>query len=438
MNQLITRFNFKGAYLELRKSKRVFFCGPGITREIAEVLIQLAKGNVDCLLYLVCDLDEQNDYRGLNEIEELNKLFLLPNVVIKNSKGINVSFITNFTDFNFYLFPVSKILKDEPGGYNAASFNGLTGTTLFGQFFPEIVSSAPANFLKIIKLQKEAIFNKLSDEFEDDDTVENILGDKLDVALITEKEIKSIQKKVKEFPPEKPDLQRIVNFISTYIQVVDLKFEGANWQGRTVTIPKKLIPFKSEILRKNLDSKLKIFTQDDENESLKKFNELKKKVEDLRKEFLFRSKLRKKSIIKINEKSQFKIKVDELHKEVETFKDSLFTLVKAQILLSKERIKSELVDFYIENPDDDMKKYKGNFEGMVRDEVDGKTGKIKFPTVNEIVGELGLTISFLNFTYEDFEDEKFLEELAGWDKLTREEYFKLFDKQKAFGTINKQ
>ena len=156
-------------------------------------------------------------------------------------------------------------------------------------------------------MQRETELNELIDK----NTLFTQSQKPLNVEQISIEQISQIQKALKEFPPEKPDLQRRVNFIKTYIQVVDLKFSGANWQSVRVTIPQKLIPFKNEVLKKNLDSRLKIFSENIVDESVKGFNALKSQIDDLRKEYLFRSKLRDKSIIKLNEKPEFEKSVKE-------------------------------------------------------------------------------------------------------------------------------
>lgn len=439
MNELITKLDFSVDIQGLKDSSYIFYCGPGINIEIANTLLNFATQGV--LVFIVVDLDANNDYRGLNEIEEINKLFVLPNVTIKNSKGINVSFISNLIDFNYYLFPVSKILKSSPEGYNAAAMDAVVATEIFGKFFPELIDKEHSLFLRIIRRQKENMISKLTEDIEDmhdeEQVIYELLSDQFECTSVSKEEIDVIRQKVKEFPPEKPDLTRKINFISTYIQVVDFKFEGANWQSASVTIPKRLIPFKNESLKKNLDSKLKIFTKDNENESLKNFNKLKKEVDELRKEYFFRSKHRSKSIIKLNERNAFKTKFDSLLAKVNAFKDSLFELVQSQIQLSKNNIKNELYQYYLINPDSKMEKYRGNsnFNSMVNDEVDNMMREIKFPTVYDIIGELELTLSYLNFTYEDFEDLKFLEELSTWDKLSNDEFFMLFEKQKGFALM---
>lgn len=424
MKELITKFEFYE--LLLTDSNNYFYCAPGITEEVGEVLIRIAEQNR--FIFIICDMDLQNDYRGMNDIKHLKKLFQNPKVKIKNSKGINVSFISDLKELNYFVFPVSKIFKDEPEGYNAVAFDGLLALKLFTQFFPEMVSDNSNYFLEQFERQKTNQINEI--EKTEETLIENLQVD-LNVEPISIEEIEEIERQVEKYPPETPDLMRKVNLINTYIQVVDLKFEGANWQSKRVTIPQKLIPYKSEELKKNLDSKLRLFSKDDENDSLNEFNEFKSKIDDIRKEFLFRSKLRDKNIIKTNEKEEFKKRINDLIAEVGEFKDKLFSLVNSQIINSKSKIREELVEFYKNNPDDEMKQFKASFTEVVDEVVDNLMGRIHFPRVSEIIGELKLSFSFLNFTSEDYDDEVFLTELAGWDKLSNEEYKRLFDKEKA-------
>ncbi len=432
MKENITILDFKNVFEQIKKSKFIFYCAPGITKEIGPELRKLA--NEVQKIFIVCDLDEQNDYRGLNEIDELSKLYKSDNVHFKNSKGINVSLISNFEEYNYFLFPVSKIIKKVPEGYNAVTFDGFRALSLFTLFFPEEVNELQNEFNILFNSQKKIEIERL-DKIKD--PIQELSHISLEVVPVTIRDIENIQKTVKEFPPEKPDLQRKVNFINTFIQVVDLKFEGSNWQSRKITIPQKLNSFISEDLKQNMESKLKIFSKDDSNESLNEFENLKKQVDELRKEFTFRSKQRNKSILKLNEKEAFKNKVESLKLKVNDFKESLFETVNSQIEKNEKEIKNELYKSYLSNPRPEFKEYKGqaSFEKRVMFYVESIMKELKFPSAIEITDEMKLTLSFLNFTAEDFEDDDFLSELADWHKLSTDEYYKLFEKEKGFQVL---
>lgn len=428
MADIIRRLDLKTIAAGVSANRLIFYCGPGVIEEVGGALLSLTdKGH---RLYIVCDLDVQNDYRGLNDISMLSMLFNHPKVVVKRSKGINVCLFSDLDEHNYFIFPVSKIFKESPEGYDAVAFDATLAIRLFAQFFPEIAAKDSPKFQELFEAKKQNELSRLSQLTPTDSD-----SDGVDSETVNQEDISAIEQKVKEFPPEKPDLMRRVNFINTYIQVVDLKFDGANWQTRKVVVPKHLIPFKDETIKKNLESKLRLFSTEDKDKSQIGFNALRQKYDLLRKKYLFRSRLRDKSIIKLNEKAEFKQEVMKLQGEVNAFRDSLFRQVKTQIEKAKERITTELIAFYRENPTEGMKKYRGNMEEVLKDEVDHLVRhEMQFPKVDDIIGELNLSFSFLNFTYEDFEDSKFLEELAEWDKLSHEEYLLLFQKHKGFAS----
>ena len=228
----------------------------------------------------------------------------------------------------------------------------------------------------------------------------------------------TVQVDLKENPPLNPDFKRTVEFYSNKFQYAKLEFKGANLMHRKLDLPPKALPIMDALLVKKLETKLKLFDEDDEDECFKPLNEYKSEINKLRETYLTKIKSRDESILDKKRKSEFEKKLIELEKGLNNVKLETINNLSAQINATKKRLLKDLTDFFIANPKALFPNHPNLWQGnevYVKDEAISLSEeiifKIKWPKAHLLLDEFKLIIQYSDITFENLKDESFISEI---------------------------
>lgn len=154
----------------------------------------------------------------------------------------------------------------------------------------------------------------------------------------------------KRNPPLNPDFKRIVEIYSNKFQYVKLKFEGANLKNRKIKLTAKALPIADANLKKRLETKLNLFSQENGKESFTALNDLKEQYTIIREKYLKKMKSRDESLLNKIDKDNFMGEIERFKKSVNEAKKINLTDIANTILETKEQLLKDLEDFFISNP----------------------------------------------------------------------------------------
>lgn len=420
------------SFYELIKTatQRIFVSLPNIHEEFAESILT-AKAHVRDIRITI-DVSESNYRNGYGNINAVEKLKQNGVAIFECSKN-RISFVI-CDEEAYFIFPESRIFAYDDIGSNAVKMDPLTQVHLIEYFFPNPVEKNQD--------QKEKIKHKVTDAakvyikfFEE--TIDDLESEKniINVTPIDGQKLIEIKKKLKKNPPTHPDLERQIQIYTTKIQFVEMVFEGANLHIKKIKIPPTAMPFKDEEIKKVLETKMKLFAGLENNEKFIDFFSLKDEIETIRKKYCVPITSRKKSLIKISEKEEFKTKIIELQNKIKNINKAMPESLDAEILASKQRIKNEMRTFLNSNPPEEIKNYDPNFLGKkIEDIVSKILNSIKYPDPHKIVTNISLNENFYDLTFEDFKNKGFLEELQKKGIMEKGEIEKIVSVKKAFET----
>jgi hypothetical protein len=380
-------------------TENIYLSLPSIDEEMAHALISAKKQKPNLKIKIVVDNSEESIRNGFGDINGIDKL-LENNIQIFQSDGNLISFIISDV-VGFFLFPHSRIFIEKALGTNAFRIDPVSIELLKQYFFPDEIKRNEIDQIPIIgdaaKHFKEAF---------------NELNSKQFAAAVSEfddKKHEQNKQKLKINPPNPPDLQRKINTYSAKIQFVELRFSGSNLENKIAQLPKDAIPFKSDKLKKNLQTRIKMFQDIEKNTDYKKLNDFKLKFDKLRKAFLTPITCRPgKSIIQVDKKEQFLNELNRLKKETDTLNDSLAEMLEEGKLNTLDLLKEELKAFFIVNEPDELKSINRPEikERKLEVMINTILAKVKFPEVSKLIDKITLTEFFYDLTWNDFKDEK--------------------------------
>ena len=340
-----------------------------------------------------------------------------------------VSFIIT-DDSGYYLFPQSRIFSgDEDLTSNSAKISPLDVIKLKNYFFP------PKN-----KEREDELKNEVIEQYKK--TIEQTINEidstnerQFALQELDEDKLKQVVENLEEMPPDEPDLKRKLDTYISKIQFVELRFEGANFTSKDITIPPKALPYKNEEIRKKLLTKMKLFTDLKNRDELRKYNLFITNFKSIKEKYLTPLTCRKdKSIVRIENKLKFKEEIDEVKEKLTEIQKSLLAFLNNEMITSKEEIKKELEIFIKENPPDKFKDYPRPLENrIIIDEVNNIVYSINFPDAKNILNKLDISYSFYDLTLEDFRDKHFIDELKTRNIINIDNQT-IVEMEKVFGT----
>lgn len=350
----------------------VFLIMPSIHEEWIDTL--KANPNISKLQLFACidnsDTVIRNGYGSISSLDSLIEL----KANVTQCPGLRISFIS-VDDESYFLFLESRIIAGDPEGLNAVEVKPQEATEFIHKFF-----KGP------------------------DTVLEEIVSEPLN------KEIHSMVKEaINENPPDEPDLKRKIGIYNTLFQYAELHLEGGNLSNKTVSIPNDALPFKDEELKKRLKARINLFTKQ-ETDEWTELADLKKKKEDVAKRYLVSCNVRKdKSILKKENKIEFKNAVKELELLAFNISEKLKNRVQTAINNSEDTLRNELSAFFTLNPPDDLGGLdEENKKKLIEKAIAKILSKINLPTASDLVSKIKVNQMYYDLTWEDVNDKELI------------------------------
>lgn len=425
--QIIEKITFKRVVdLVFNAKKFIYLSLPGIDIVTADVLIEKLNKNPIKIKVLI-DNSEETIRNGYGDIEGIEKLFK-NNIEIYQSDGNLISFLIA-DDIGYFIFPQSKIFENEPKGTNAFRLDPISMHMIINHFFENNNNNYGDDELP-------ATINKSYDYFKT--ALNECIYISDDVLPFDKKEFSVIKENLSINPPLPPNLKRLITTYTSKIQFIDFKFNGGNLEKKIINLPVTAIPISSIELKKLLKTKINMFNDVNENPGFKKLNELKKNVENLRKEYLIPITCRPgKNIIKIPEKNNFIDKLKSIKEEIKNLDESLYSLLEEQMLNTKDLLRVEL-KIYFSNSNNETPDLKRLPNGETKDKklketIDKIIYSIKFPEVKSILDKIIISEIYYDLTWNDFSDDKLLKEFKE-KNILKEDINSIIELKNAFVT----
>ena len=418
MNKTVNNLtDFEIAGLIEDSEHELFFCSSGINEIIGNALLNRSKTKK---VNIICNVDEDNDYNGVSKFSIIEELLNAKNVTLLDAKAKTISFISDIHSFNIIWFPVPRIFKDDTEGYNVIHIDKQLALKLITSFWE--LGDKMLSYVKD-EAVKEAISE--AEELNQLDNMSILKIDEFETPL--EHKLQHIKQTLKDVPPVEPDLKRQIEVINRTLQFIDIKFEGANIQSIKLKLPKGALPFKNKKIIENIESKLKIFDDVEKYKSFKKIKEIETSINELRDQYLYKSKCKNKNLMKLKDKTYIFGEIAKLQNLLKNTVNDLIKDLNTGLSNCKKTFKGELIEFYKNNsPELPEQLNIGDDRAILSAKIDKILSYIKFPFPIDLVKNIGISHNEFDIAIEDYDNEVFLEELAKSDFLTQEEYGELF------------
>ncbi len=421
---MITTVDYaKSTDLILQARYRVYVSLPGIHEELAHALVEAAKRGSEVRVVLDCSEESvRNGYGDLPAIEALRAAGITVYDFPKNL----ISFLIS-DERGYLIFPESRIFALDDTGTNAVELDRMTLLRLVSTFFPPIDASARE---KITAELKRSVAELTAEQ---EMLLESGTPPPFDV--VDPAKVEEVKRALAENPLVHPDLQRRIRTYTAKIQFVELHFDGKNIGAAKVSIPADALPFKDELLRKSLETRLRLFQNMVGNERFKALSDFLKSEDVLRREFLVPIASREKSVISIGQKQAFVRRIEELRSQIKDVRTKTIEAMTEEVLNSSDRVKKEVLAFLRENPPEGYERFQESlFERKAEALANRVVGSIKFPEPEDLLGKMAFRVNFYDLTWDDFKDEEFLKELAEKGVLSKGEVSDIVSMRDAFAS----
>lgn len=439
-SELITLLSFqKLGELIINAQKFIIYSAPSIHDDIAIYLCDAHKKGIR--VNVILDINEESFRNGFGEMKAVEKL-QKNGVEVKQIDGNLISFIIT-DEKGYFFFDQSKIFIDEANGPNAVLMDSITLTKLVSFYYQP--QHEDDNLVEELSDNIKLKYNP-SIELESLDYLS--YSSSYVIKDIDDNNIKEIKKNLKLNPPIKPDIKRKINTYSAKVQFAELNFVGSNISSLKVKIPKDALPFKDHSLKKSLETKLKLFENIETNNEFIKLKEIKDQVESLRIKkysteeriksgFLISISCRNKSVIIIESKQEFISEVKKIEQQIEKYRSNLLKELKMEILARKKAIRAELLEFLKKNPPEEFSNESdSDYLFASIDDLSQKiVNRIEFPDINKYMTDMKLNYHFYDLTFEDFTDEKLINEFREKNILNSTELDEIVSMKDAFEAI---
>lgn len=370
------------------------------------------------------EIAERSGYGKLAIVDELNNL----GAELKELPRLRATFI-QIDDQAFSIFIESRIISADMDCYNAIQIDEALASSILHQFFP-INPSIPHN--------EGSNLDKSISDVADSLSINNSIHEIehfLPVRPINHHELQLNILKLKQNPPEPPDLKRKIQYYSTKFLFVNMNVEGKRILSSTIKVPKGIFPFKDEQILDSLNTKLKLF-QPSEKELIAKWKEIDKLSNDIRNEFLISCPLRPSmSILPRNNLIKFEKAIEDLNIQLKNNTEKLVNMIQESIESMLSRFEAELLKMFRKYPPDNYNwADPENFEKMIKRDISRIIAQMRIPDANKLTEKLNAKFHYYDLTYNDLQDEEFLNWCKEAELLPPTEELELAEFRTAFPT----
>ncbi len=386
-----------------KAEESVCYAAPGILPEVAKALTEVSERIGTGSITVCLDLSEEVFRMGYGDIEAVETL-RKSDIELNFSSGLRVGIII-VDDFGYMFTPTALLLEADKksGAPNAMRL---------------LESQITEVRIRISEKEREIVAQKA----ETDEERERIRQQDVEVQSkeVQYSEVRDISEKLKKNPPVKFDLQRQVNVFSAYLRYVEISMSGVRIQRRRIPIPQDLFTANA---KEELNDKLRTTFEMIEKDEEFPLNDLENKLKKLREKYTCF--LNKSSRVILKEKiPEFKIKIDEIEKELAKDKKNLVEELNTKLEESKKQIRDYCVSVLKDHPPEEMKSWLLNQNGdeEIKSWVESKIYGT-FPNADELCQKIKLEVMYKDITFETLKDEDFIRKIKKkfpeykWDKL---------------------
>ncbi len=408
--------------------KNLFICLPSMHSEMVDAIADLKhQENFDDderHVSVIIDFDAQTFRQGYGDFDAVSKLMNL-DVDVKNLKDNRISFIISDCE-GYYVFVESRsLIPADKETINAVRIDPVSIVQLKKYFFAENTNNLDL---------KDELANAIIEESKKLENAEGLLqSNQANTVPIKEVEKKEVEDDIRSNPPLNPDYKRVVDTYSHNFQYVKLRFDGANIKSRKINIPSKALPIKDHNFLNRLETKLNLFNAEKDLEQFEEIENVKADVERVRKKYLHKVKSREESILKGTNKESFKEEISALERMLTKNRQKTINQIDSRILETKEDLLIDLESFFNENPDQtsgNANLFGKDAEFIKRKSKDDATRiifNIKWPTADELLGKMKIITHFSDITFEDLQNEEFIQEMFDNDLIEEKDKNELAD-----------
>jgi len=400
--------------LILETKESLYICLPLLQPEVMNAIDQLDFEQSNTVsINIGLDFSPETFRQGYGEIESF-ELIERTGYNVLNFKDNRVSFVISDNIGYFLFFESRYFIPANKSTLNAVNIDPISIIRLKQHFFDLYKSEAEyKNEIANSFVDETVKLNNIHQEYSNKPVIEK--------SPIDEKTFQEVSKDLQENPPLKPDYQRIVNYYKNKYQYVRFEYKGANLKSKKIEIPPKILPIKNTTFKKNLETKLNLFSNQDKD-TFKDFEEMNSRIKKIREKFLKSLSSRKENILKLSEKELFVSEIETLKKELENLTKNNLKLISSEINKTKEEIKIQLRDFFLQYKEE-FPSYNSLFgtadADYVLSEIDGYVDKvisnIKWPAAHQLFENFELNVFYSDITYEDLNNKELIKELK--DKM---------------------
>ena len=405
----------------IRSAQRsVCFAAPGILREPANAMAEVAARIGPELVTVCLDFDEKVMRMGFGEMEAVNAL-RDANIEVRTVHGMRTGFVV--VDGEGYIFtPTALYLEAEDRPTDAPNALRLSR---------EQAKEALARLSPVAK----AIAVAHADTEEER---ERIREQAVEVPSepVADQEVKEVERRLTETPPVQFDIERQVRVYSSYLQYVELELKGAALQRRRLTIPPGVLNLgDSEELRGRLRTTFEVIEKNSMiswswrqmNDNLNYIrDELTRKLPDDASRIVLKS-----------EKPQLDKRLEEFKKELEQHRE----LVREELRETRDEAREQIVKYYLpiilKSPPVDLRyqisrdrpadeEARERLAGEWLDRKLKPVFKKEFDKLKSDVEKMQLIVRYKDVTYETLNREDFLQSVQkeypyiNWDRAYEE------------------
>lgn len=396
--------------LILNTKRSLFICLPLLHPKVINTISLLQKKlDKKDSINIGLDFSPETFRQGYGEIDSY-KNFSDFKYNIRNLKDNRISFVISDSAGYFLFFESRYFIPAEKATLNAVLIDPASLVRLKHYFFNTFAKEELSDNLANAIIEESKNLKNLENDIQ--------IPIKINSSLIDGKLFEAVKKNLDANPPLNPDYKRLVDFYSHKFQYSQLEFVGANLKTKKIKLPQKALPIKNADLKKRLETKLNLFDAENSVACFKPLEAFKVKMLAIRVKYLVPLKSRNENVLKKSDKKKYLLEIESLKKELAILKNKSLTLVSEQIDDTMIKLETDLVDFYIKNPelisDNDLflkadQPYKlKEAEKLAKNIVNNI---IKWPKAFELLSGFNLSTHFSDITFEDLQNEKLLKEL---------------------------
>jgi hypothetical protein len=385
----------------------VCYAAPGIQREPANAMAELAR-RLDPEFITVClDFDERVMRLGFGELAAV-KTLRDAGIVVNSTSGLRTGLV--IVDHQGYIFtPTALYLEAEGRPADAPNAMRLSK----GQVTEALARLSPA--AKAIAIA----FAKTEEERQ------HIREQAVEVpsTKVIDEEFAAVGKRLEEAPPVQFDIARQVRVFNAYLQYVELKLSGAAIQRHRLAIPASIQKLGGS---KDLEGRLRTTFDLIEKGGKLSSKSLEDALNEIRKNFT-------PSLGKDHGRVVLKAAKPHLEERLSKFRDELKAhqeKVEKELQGQLDESRKQIVDYFVPrvvaSPPDAMR---GQFlkfeEAEARVWLDGELDRV-FPKAEALIQKMQLDVRYKDVTFETLNRQDFLDAIKegfpriDWDKAYKE------------------